>query len=827
MGLEPVNLFSVTERITLFAEVLLPLPLPKLYTYRVPYEWNELMLPGLRVAVPFGVKKVYSGIIWSLSEQAPEGYQAHYITEILDDEILVERPQREFWEWMARYYMAHLGDVMQVALPAGFRVQSQTKITLHPAFDPDELALLDPKENQILGLLLQQKSVKVEDIQQLLNQKSVMKIVKTMYLRGVISMEEELRENYKPKRVSMVELNDLWLDNDAANDALNALEKKAPKQFNAILGLLGKGMKPQVLGDFLKEYNTERSVIKSLQTKGLLRVFEEQVARFMQTEGQGGAYTLNAAQAKARESIFEGFELNKPVLLFGVTGSGKTLLYIEAAKAQIKAGKQVLFLVPEVALTENLVDRISQYLDVPMGVWHHYYSVSERTELYQEIRSGRIQVLLGTRSAIFAPFCNLGLIVIDEEHEPGYKQFEKRPYFHARDAAFYLSRQYKAQVLLGSASPSYEMWELAQRNQVHLVRLNARFEAREATAWNWLDLKLLKEQNRYKELLSDPLLDALTEALKLQKRIIVYHNRKGFAPYIQCGLCGYTTQCLNCDISLTYYKSSQNQRCNYCGYQQSLPKICPGCGGNDFQMKGAGTEKWVDELQTLFPEARIARFDQQSISKRSDFQRIINEFHRGDIDILVGTQLLAKGIDFEDVVHIAVPEGDMPLNNPDFRSNERSFQQYHQLAGRAGRGKESGQIWIQTYRKEHAVFRALEAGDYEALADDELESRKAFGYPPFGRLIEVRLRHKDEPNVLQAAIWFNNALRSHFGDRLLGPITPSIARVKSQYIQQFLIKFDAQQHSAAKIKEYLWQQRLRLLQGEGMNALQVDFDVDP
>jgi primosomal protein N' (replication factor Y) len=371
------------------------------------------------------------------------------------------------------------------------------------------------------------------------------------------------------------------------------------------------------------------------------------------------------------------------------------------------------------------------------------------------------------------------------------------------------------------------MWELSQRNLVHLVRLESRFEAREATAWNWLDLKLLKEQNRYKELLSDPLLDALTEALKGQKRIIVYHNRKGFAPYIQCGLCGYTTQCLNCDISLTYYKSSQNQRCNYCGYQQSLPKICPGCGGNDFQMKGAGTEKWVDELQTLFPEARIARFDQQSISKRSDFQRIINEFHRGDIDILVGTQLLAKGIDFEDVVHIAVPEGDMPLNNPDFRSNERSFQQYHQLAGRAGRGKEPGSIWIQTYRKDHAVFRALEAGDYESLAAGELESRQAFGYPPFGRLIEVRLRHKEEPNVLQAAIWFNNALRSHFGDRLLGPITPSIARVKNQYIQQFLIKFDAQQHSAAKIKEYLWQQRLRLLQGEGMNALQVDFDVDP
>ncbi len=824
---EAVNLFSVTERITLFAEVLLPLPLPKLYTYRVPFEWNELLIPGLRVAVPFGVKKVYSGIVWKISEQAPVGYQANYITEILDEEILVDQPQREFWEWMSRYYMSYLGDVMQGALPAGFRVQSQTKITLHPAFEPDDKLQLDPKENQVLGLVLQQKSIKVEEIQQLLNQKSVMKIVKSMYLKGILCMEEELRENYKPKRIAKIELNPLWLDNDAANEALNALEKKAPKQLQAILALLGKGMQPQVLADICKAYSIERGVFKSLQSKGLLRIYEEQVSRYESTDGQGNTYILNAAQEKAKEEIFEGLQLQLPVLLFGITGSGKTLLYIEAAKKYIQEGKQVLFLVPEVALTENLVHRISQYLEVPLGVWHHYYSVSERTELYQQVRSGEIQVLLGTRSAIFAPFSNLGLIVIDEEHEPGYKQFEKRPYFHARDAAFYLARQQKASVLLGSASPSYEMWELASRNKVHLVRLNERFEERESTKWNWLDLKLLKEQNRYKELLSDPLTDALTEALKNQKRIIVYHNRKGFAPYIQCGLCGYNTQCLHCDISLTYYKSSQNQRCNYCGYQQSLPKICPGCGGNDFQMKGAGTEKWVDELQTLFPEARIARFDQQSISKRSDFQRIINEFHQGHIDILVGTQLLAKGIDFEDVVHIAVPEGDMPLNNPDFRSNERSFQQYHQLAGRAGRGKEPGTIWIQTYRKDHPVFRALEQGDYEELAEDELESRRDFDYPPFGRLIEVRLRHKDEPNVVQAAILFNNALRPHFGERLLGPITPSVSRVKNQYIQQFLIKFDPQQHAAHRIKEYLLQKRLWLLQCEGMNALQIDFDVDP
>jgi len=817
----------VTEITTLFAEVLLPLPLPNLYTYRVPLEWNDLVIPGLRVAVPFGVKRVYMGIIWSVSEKAPQGYQAHYINEILDDEVLVELPQRQFWEWISRYYMCTLGEVMMSALPAGFRIQSQTQISLHPTFDLEELGEIDPKENEVLGLLLQQKKIRVEDIQQLLNQKSVMKVVKSLYWKGIISLEEEIRENYKPKKVTMIELTDLWLDQEAAHEVLNVLEKKSPKQFHAVLALLGKGMKPQVLSDFLKEYQIQRSVITALSGKSLVRVYQEEVGRYVSSEGQNSGVTLSPEQIIADQAIQEHFRENRPVLLYGVTGSGKTLLYVESAKRILADGKQVLFLVPEVALTENLVDRIRRYLDVELGVWHNFYSVAERTDLYQQVRTGKIRALLGTRGAIFAPMMNLGLVVIDEEHEGGYKQFEKRPYFHARDAALYLAKQSGAKILLGSATPSYEMWDWASRGGIPLVRLTERFESRQSSSWNWLNLKLLQEQNRYKDFLSDPLREAMETALTQKKRIILYHNRKGFAPFIQCGLCGYTTQCVQCDISLTYYKSTDNQRCNYCGYQQALPKVCPGCGSSNFQMKGAGTEKWVDELQLIFPQARIARFDQQSIRKRSDFQRILNEFHGGHIDILVGTQLLSKGIDFEDVVHIAIPEGDMPLKNPDFRSNERSFQQYHQLAGRAGRGKESGQIWLQTYKLDHRVFQALEESDYEGLAKEELEARETFGYPPYKRLIEIRLRHKEEQKVVEAAMLWNNALRKHLGDRLLGPITPHIARAKGMYIQQFIVKYDPPQDSASKLKSYLLQQRLWLLQYVGMNSLQIDFDVDP
>lgn len=817
----------MSERITIFATVLLPLPLPKLYTYRVPFEWNEFIVPGLRVAVGFGVKKVYSGIVWELSEQPPVGYQASYILEILDEQPIVSAKQMQFWNWISQYYMSFLGDVLSVALPAGYRVQSTTKITLHPEFQPDDLPVLDEKENQILALLIQEKTITVDQVQQLLNQKSVMKHIKSMYMKGVLSMHEELRENYKPKIVEMLEFSALWDDADEANLLLNSLEKKAPKQFTAMMHLLGKGRKLMELKSALEGTDIGRETLRQLEKKGAIHLFKQRTENLIIGESLGEKLHLTPAQEIASQEIEKGFNENKHVLLYGVTGSGKTLLYLEFAEKMVQQGKQVLFLVPEVALTENLVDRVRKNISVEVGVWHHYYSTSERTELYEKVRKREINFVIGTRSALFAPFVELGLIVVDEEHEPGYKQFEKRPLFHARDAAFYLAKQHQAHVLMGSATPSYEMWHLAEKRQIHKVVLKQRFEQRDFAMWQWLNIKELKKQNRMVGLFSDPMIETLTESLSKKHKIIVYHNRKGYAPYIQCSLCGHTTDCIQCDISLTYYKSSNNQRCGYCGFQQSLPKVCPGCGGNDFTMKGSGTEKMVEELGILFPTARIARFDQQSIKKRSDFQKIINDFHHGNIDILVGTQLLAKGIDFEDVSLIAVPDGDISLNIPDFRSNERAFQQLYQLAGRAGRGKVYGQIVVQTYKTEHPVFEFLQADDYEGLAEQELESRKTFEYPPFGRLIEIYVRHKEEQSAITAAMVFNNLLRPVVGERLLGPITPSVSKIKNQYIQQFLIKFDSEKYNAAKVKVFLLQQKDRLLQMDGMNGVVVDFVVDP
>lgn len=818
---------DLEERITLFAEILLPLPLPKVYTYRLPYEWNELLVLGMRVAVPFGVKKVYSGIVWKITEQPPQGYQANYIIEILDDRPIVTPLQMEFWEWISRYYLSNLGDVLNVALPAGYRVQSQTKISLHSEINLDDLGVLDEKENLVLSLLIKEKIITVEQVQQLLNQKTVMKTIKSMYHKGLISMQEELRENYKPKWLDWIELSSDWKDEAFANEVLNYTEKRAIKQFEALMHLLGRTRVAHPLKTFMADSGVSRTILNALQAKGWLRIFQEKTDHLKLRAAGNSHLELTSKQKDVALKIDDAFDQGTPVLIQGVTGSGKTYLYLKAALEILEQGKQVLFLVPEVALTENLVERISEFVPQEIGVWHHYYSSYERTELYDKIARREVNFIIGTRSALFAPFCELGIIIIDEEHEPSYKQFEKRPLFHARDAAFYLARQWGAHLLMGSATPSYEMLHLAKTGKISLLRLDVRFDDRKATKWVWLDSKELKQQNRHKELFSDPMLEEMKLSWEKGKKTIVFHNRKGYAPYMQCALCGHTTQCIQCDIALTYYKSSLNQRCNYCGHSQAVPKVCPGCGGSHFQMKGTGTEKIVEELEIYFPKARIARFDQQSIKKRSDFQKIIQDFNTGQIDFLVGTQLLSKGIDFESVELICVPDADMSLNIPDFRSHERAFQQLYQLAGRAGRGDAAGKILIQTHKKNHPVFQALNDSNFDGFAQEELEAREAFSYPPFGRLIEISIKHKNESTCMTAAMIMNNLLRTHLGDFLLGPVVPTVARVKNMYIQQFLLKLNSKSPSASKIKAYLLSQKDRLMQSDGMNAIQVEFNVDP
>ena len=819
----------MTELQTLFAHVLVPVPVPKTYTYRVPHDWNDWIHEGLRVAVQFGPKKIYAGIILSLSDSPPVGYQAAYLLDVLDDAPIVNHRQLQFWQWVAKYYMCYMGEVMATALPAGYRLQSETKILLHPDADLESVVRseLDDIEWQILELLGHKDGLSLDEIHQKLAVKNVLKHVKSLYLRGLVVMEEELKENYRPKYEEFLELGLIWGDADRANAALGVMERRAQKQYEAMMHVLGTGKREMPVEMIVKGLGVERAVLKQLEKKTFVSLVKRRRDHLQVTRGGAQDYQLTALQKTALDVVRNALEAQQPALLFGVTGSGKTHIYMELVKEALANGKQVLYLLPEVALTEHLVAKMSAFLPVEIGVWHHFYSSHERTELYDRILKNQIQFVVGTKGAVFAPFTDLGLIVVDEEHESSYKQFDKKPFYHGRDAAFQLAKLHDAKFVMGSATPSYEMQFAVKQQRVVLAELNEKYDGGKAAELMYLNVGELKKAGKMNSMFSDPVQLAIQSAMDLKQRVVVYHNRKGYVPYIECGDCGLTSQCKNCDISLTYYKSSDNQRCNYCGYQQVVPSKCVACGSQDLRLKGTGTEKLAEELSQLFPKARVGRFDQQSMRKRDDFQRILLAFERGEIDILVGTQLLAKGIDIENIGLVVVPDSDMLLHIPDFRSHERAFQQLQQLAGRIGRRAERGVMMIQTYQPEHEVLKALKTGDYNGLMETEMEQREAFGYPPFTKLLKIDVKHLDAQVATEASRWLADQLRKQLGNLVLGPQVPSVARVKNRFIQQIVVKIPRESAKLNAAKHLVQQAREAALAHLLWRAVRIDVVVDP
>ena len=819
----------MTELQTLFAHVLVPVPVPKTYTYRVPHDWNDWIHEGLRVAVQFGPKKIYAGIILSLSDSPPVGYQAAYLLDVLDDAPIVNHRQLQFWQWVAKYYMCYMGEVMATALPAGYRLQSETKILLHPDADLESVirSELEDIEWQILELLGHKDGLSLDEIHQKLAVKNVLKHVKSLYLRGLVVMEEELKENYRPKYEEFLELGLIWGDAERANAALGVMERRAQKQYEAMMHVLGTGKREMPVETIVKGMGVERAVLKQLEKKTFVSLVKRRRDHLQVTRGVAQDYQLTALQKTALDVVRNAFEAQQPALLFGVTGSGKTHIYMELVKEALASGKQVLYLLPEVALTEHLVAKMSAFLPVEIGVWHHFYSSHERTELYDRILKNQIQFVVGTKGAVFAPFTDLGLIVVDEEHESSYKQFDKKPFYHGRDAAFQLAKLHNAKFVMGSATPSYEMQFAVKQQRVVLAELNEKYDGGKAAELMYLNVGELKKAGKMNSLFSDPVQLAIRSAMDLKQRVVVYHNRKGYVPYIECGDCGLTSQCKNCDISLTYYKSSDNQRCNYCGYQQVVPSKCVACGSQDLRLKGTGTEKLAEELSQLFPKARVGRFDQQSMRKRDDFQRILTAFERGEIDILVGTQLLAKGIDIENIGLVVVPDSDMLLHIPDFRSHERAFQQLQQLAGRIGRRAERGVMMIQTYQPEHEVLKALKTGDYKGLMETEMEQREVFGYPPFTKLLKIDVKHLDAQVATEASRWLADQLRKQLGNLVLGPQVPSVARVKNRFIQQIVVKIPRESAKLNAAKHLVQQAREAALAHLLWRAVRIDVVVDP
>jgi primosomal protein N' (replication factor Y) len=791
-----------TDRVTLFAEVILPLAISKNYTYRVPYELNNAVAVGKRVVVQFGKSKMYTAIINDITEVAPERYQAKYLMEVLDDRPVVTEQQLEFWKWLADYYLCNTGEVMAAALPAALKLASETRIMLNPEGEIDRSVLHD-KEFLIVDALDIQPILTVSDIVKLLGQKIVMPVLKSMFDKNIIHISEEVSERYKPRKRSYIKLHSLYQDQDMLRELFVQLERRAPKQADAVLAYIKLAREQKIISknDLMEASGASTSIIKALTDKEILIIEEKNVSRlYYEDNTEFATFELSGIQQDVLEDIQDQFKQKEVILLHGVTSSGKTEIYIRLVEEAIAAGKQVLYLLPEIALTTHVIERLRKYFGNDIGVYHSRFNDNERVEVWQKVLNHEYKVVLGARSSVFLPFDNLGLVIIDEEHETSYKQFDPAPRYNARDAAIYLANRYQAKVLLGSATPSFESYFNARTKKYGFVELTERFGGVSLPETAVVSITEEMKRKTMQSHFTSVLMAAIEEALKNKEQVILFQNRRGYAPVLVCRVCAFTPRCINCDVSLTYHKSSSHLHCHYCGYKEESLSICPACGSTHLEYKGFGTEKIEDELQVLLPDARIARMDLDTTRARNAYQNLLNDLEEKRIDILVGTQMVAKGLDFSDVTVIGIINADSLLKYPDYRANERSFQMLAQVSGRAGRRGKQGKVVIQTYNPEHRVIGQVIRNDYKELYLTEIEERKSFKYPPFYRIIQLDIKHRDAEKLYHQAEYLAVELRKHFGDRVIGPEYPLISRIRNFYIKSIMLKFERDSISIVKVK---------------------------
>jgi primosomal protein N' (replication factor Y) len=791
-----------TDRLTLFAEVILPLAISLNYTYRVPFELNDAVAVGKRVVVQFGKSKLYTAIIAAITEVAPERYQAKYLMEVLDDRPVVTQQQLEFWKWMADYYLCNTGEVMAAALPAALKLASETKIMLNPDGEIDRTQLHD-KEFLIVDALDIQPILTVSDIVKLLGQKIVMPVLKSMFDKNIIHISEEVSERYKPRKRSYIKLNPLYQDQNMLRELFVQLERKAPKQADAVLAYVKLSREQKVISknDLMEASGASAAAIKGLTEKEIFFIEDVNVSRlFYEDFNEAATFNLSEAQQSVLQDIQNQFKEKEVTLLHGVTSSGKTEIYIRLVEQAIQDGKQVLYLLPEIALTTHVIERLRKYFGNDIGVYHSRFNDNERVEVWQKVLNHEYKVVLGARSAVFLPFDNLGLIIIDEEHETSYKQFDPAPRYNARDAAIYLANRYQAKVLLGSATPSFESYFNARTQKYGLAELTERFGGVSLPETEVVSITEETKRKIMQSHFTSVLMKAIAEALANKEQVILFQNRRGYAPVLICRVCAFTPRCINCDVSLTYHKSSSHLHCHYCGYKEESLSSCPACGSAHLEYKGFGTEKIEDELQVLLPDARIARMDLDTTRARNAYQNLLNDLEEKRIDILVGTQMVAKGLDFSDVTVIGIINADSLLKYPDYRANERSFQMLAQVSGRAGRRGKQGKVVIQTYNPEHRVIDQVIRNDYKELYLTEIEERKSFKYPPFYRIIQMDIKHKDAEKLYHQAEYLAVELRKHFGDRVIGPEYPLVSRIRNFYIKSIMLKFEKDGVSIVKVK---------------------------
>lgn len=822
-------------RITLFAEVLLPVPVPGTFTYRVPYLLNDSIHVGQRVAVQFGKAKILSGLVVGLTEKVPE-VEVKYLSDILDSEPIVNPIQLRFWEWVKTYYLCHLGEVMQAALPSALKLSSESKVALSPDFVLDSMALND-YEYLIVEALQVQPKIAISEVSKIIGFKKVMPIVRTMMEKGILVIEEELNEKYKARYERFVRLTGTYREEARLQELMDRLTKRAYKQLEVLLAYLTLGGDCDndiKASELLKKADANSSVLKAMADKGIFEVYEHQVSRLKDFKAQmpTSSIQLTEAQQRAFNEVHEGFESEQPVLLHGVTSSGKTEIYIKLIQEAIDEGKQVLYLLPEIALTAQIINRLKQYFGDKLGVYHSRYGTHERVEVWNQVndfaksRIPQRSIIIGSRSAIFLPYSHLGLIIVDEEHDSSFKQTDPAPRYNARDAAIVLGHIHKAKVLLGSATPSYESYYNALNGRYRLVELTQRYGGVEMPEIVLSDMRVERRRKTIQADFGSVLLDAIKETLDDKRQAILFQNRRGFSLRIECDDCHYIPQCINCDVSLIYHKQQNVLRCHYCGYTTSVPNECPSCHSTNIRMHGFGTEKVEEDLKILLPNARVARLDLDTTRSKTDYQNILEAFQDQETDVLVGTQMVTKGLDFDAVKVVGILNADNMLSFPDFRAHERSFQLMAQVAGRAGRKGQQGQVIIQTYDPSHPVLQDVLHNDFKGLYEKQVATRRQFGYPPFYRLVMIRLKHKDYQKLNPAATELSSMLRPIFKQDLLGPEYPIVSRVKNFYIKQMLVKFN-REHNAQHVKELIINKIHQFQLLPEYKSVIVQIDVDP
>lgn len=814
-----------------YVDVILPLPLPKCFTYSLPDEYAEDVKIGCRVVVPFGRKKYYTAIVRNVHYCAPTDYEVKEVSALLDADPVLLPQQFSFWEWIADYYLCTQGDVYKAALPSGLKLESETIVEYNPDFEAE--APLTEREQRILDLLSADRQQCVTKLEKDSGLKNILTVIKSLLDKEAIFVKEELKRTYKPKMEARVRL--AGKVSEKQLHILFDLLSRAPKQLTLLMkyvecSRLLSGETPVEISrkELLQQANVSSAILNGLVEKKIFEIYYHEIGR-LQADCQSvmPLNPLNSFQQRAHDEIVASFREKNVCLLYGVTASGKTEIYIHLIEETIRQGKQVLYLLPEIALTTQITERLQRVFGSRLGIYHSKFPDAERVEIWQkQLGAANYDIILGVRSSVFLPFQNLGLVIVDEEHETTYKQQDPAPRYHARNAAIVLAMMYGAKTLLGTATPSIETWQNAVAGKYGFVQLKERYKEIQLPEIVPVDIKELYRKKWMVGPFSPLLIQYMREALDQKEQVILFQNRRGFAPMIECRVCGWVPKCQNCDVSLTYHKGINQLTCHYCGYTYQVPVRCPACDGTELTNRGFGTEKIEDDIKVIFPEAKVARMDLDTTRTRSAYEKIIADFEQGKTDILIGTQMVSKGLDFDHVSVVGILNADTMLNYPDFRSYERAFQLMAQVAGRAGRKNKRGRVVLQTKSIDHPIIHQVIANNYEGMVDGQLAERQMFHYPPYYRLVYVYLKNKNEGLLEQMAAVMGDKLRAVFGNRVLGPDKPPVARVQTLYIRKIVLKVE---HTApmARARELLLRIQREMLEDDRYRSLIVYYDVDP